>query len=100
MAVFVLDKHHKPLMPCSEKRARQLLERRRARVHKIYPFTIRIVDRLVEESIVDGIAVKIDPGSKETGMAIVRTKGTDVFALSFFNLEYSGQSKLSPCPQG
>lgn len=54
MAVFVLDKHHKPLMPCSEKRARQLLERRRARVHKIYPFTIRIVDRLVEESIVEG----------------------------------------------
>ncbi|QQX84517.1 RRXRR domain-containing protein [Cupriavidus necator] len=32
MAVFVLDKHGKPLMPCSEKRARLLLERGRARV--------------------------------------------------------------------
>ena len=68
------------------------MERRRARVHKIYPFTIRIVDRLVEESIVDGIAVKIDPDCRETGMAIVRTKGTDVFALSFFNLKHRGQS--------
>ena len=67
MAVFVLDKHHKPLMPCSEERARNLLKRRRARVHKLHPFTIRLVDRLVENSVVDGAFVKIDPGSKETG---------------------------------
>ena len=45
MAVFVLDKKGKPLMPCSEKRARQLLECRRAWVHKLTPFTIRLVDR-------------------------------------------------------
>ncbi|SEQ45981.1 RRXRR protein [Ectothiorhodospira magna] len=30
MAVLVLDKRKKPLMPCSEKRARLLLERGRA----------------------------------------------------------------------
>jgi len=41
MAVFVLDKRKKPLMPCSEKRARLLLERGRARVHRLVPFTIR-----------------------------------------------------------
>jgi hypothetical protein len=35
MAVFVLDRHQKPLMPCSEKRARLLLNRKRARVHSI-----------------------------------------------------------------
>jgi hypothetical protein len=40
MAVFVLDTHHKPLMPCSEKRARLLLARGRARIHKMAPFTI------------------------------------------------------------
>ncbi|MEW6448264.1 MAG: RRXRR domain-containing protein [Bacillota bacterium] len=33
--VFVLDKHKKPLMPYTEKHARQLLERGRAVVHKI-----------------------------------------------------------------
>jgi hypothetical protein len=32
-------------MPCSEKRARQLLERRWAVVHKMYPFTIRLKER-------------------------------------------------------
>jgi hypothetical protein len=30
MAVFVLDRRKKPLMPCSEKRARKLLEKGRS----------------------------------------------------------------------
>lgn len=74
MAVFVLDKHHKPSMPCSEKRARLLLKRRRARIHTMYPFTIRLIDRIVQESALQAIRCKIDPGSKTTGMAIVREK--------------------------
>ncbi len=53
MSVFVLDKRKKPLMPYSEKRARQLLEHGRARVHQIYPFTIRLTDRLQENSVVN-----------------------------------------------
>ena len=72
MAVFVLDKHKKPLMPCSEKRARILLERGRARVHKMVPFTIRLVDRLLENSTLQPTRVKLDPGSKTTGIALVR----------------------------
>lgn len=76
MAVFVLDKHKQPLMPCSEKRARLLLDRGRARVHKLYPFTIRLVDRTVEESELQPIELKLDPGSKATGIAVVR-KGDD-----------------------
>ena len=32
-------------MPCSEKRARLLLKRGRARVARRYPFTIRLIDR-------------------------------------------------------
>ena len=69
---FVLDSRKKPLMPCSNKRARLLLERRRARVHKLYPFTIRLVDRTVEESKTQEVQLKIDPGSRVTGIAIVR----------------------------
>ncbi len=72
MAVFVLDKRKRPLMPCSEKRARLLLERGRARVHRLVPFTIRLVERTVEASVVQPIRIKIDPGSKTTGMALVR----------------------------
>ena len=76
MAVFVLDKRKKPLMPCSEKRARLLLERGRARVHRIVPFTIRLVDRLQEDSVLQSLRLKLDPGSKTTGIALVREKET------------------------
>ena len=72
MAVYVLDKHLRPLMPCTEKRARLLLGRGRARVHRIKPFVIRLVDRRVDESEVQPLTVKIDPGSKTTGIALVR----------------------------
>ncbi|WP_235825513.1 RRXRR domain-containing protein [Vreelandella rituensis] len=37
MAVFVLGKNKQPLMPCSEKRARLLLERDRAVVVHLTP---------------------------------------------------------------
>ena len=51
MKVFVLDKDHKPLMPCGPARARKLLKAGRARVHKLQPFTIRIVDRSLADSL-------------------------------------------------
>ncbi|CAG2128687.1 hypothetical protein LMG31506_00516 [Cupriavidus yeoncheonensis] len=72
MAVFVLGKHGKPLMPCSEKRARLLLERGRARVHRLMPFAIRLIDRDLSDSELQPLRLKLDPGSKETGVAIVR----------------------------
>jgi 5-methylcytosine-specific restriction endonuclease McrA len=74
VAVFVPDKRKKPLMPCSEKRARLLLERRKAVVHKIAPFTIRLKDRVGGE--VQPVRIKLDPGSKTTGIALVREEET------------------------
>ena len=53
------------------------MERRRARDTQ--------VDRTVEESIVDGVTVKIDPGSKETD-------NTATYALSFLNRKHRGES--------
>ncbi|WP_082080039.1 RNA-guided endonuclease IscB [Cupriavidus basilensis] len=72
MSVFVLDKHGKPLMPCTEKRARLLLERRRARVHRVVPAVIRLVDRTVDDCEFQPLRIKLDPGSKMTGGALVR----------------------------
>ena len=72
MAVFVLDRHKKPLMPCSEKRARLLLERGQAVVHRMVPFTIRLKDRLVRESALQSVRLCLDPGSRVTGLALVR----------------------------
>ena len=59
-------------MPCSEKRARLLLERGRARLHRVVPFVIRLVDRQAETSELQPLRVKLDPGSKTTGLALVR----------------------------
>jgi len=62
LSVFVIDKRKKPLMPCSEKRARQLLERRRAVVHRLHPFTIRLKDRVGGD--VQPVRIKLDPRSQ------------------------------------
>lgn len=70
MAVFVLDKQQWPLMPCSEKRARLLLQRGRAVVHKRYPFTIRLKDRIGGET--QPLRLGLDPGSRTTGLALMR----------------------------
>lgn len=72
MSAFVLDRSGKPLMPCSEKRAKLLLDRGRARVHRIVPFCIRLVDRKATDSQFQPLRVKLDPGSKTTGLALVR----------------------------
>lgn len=100
MAVFVLDRHQKPLMPCSEKRARKLLERGRARVHRLTPFSIRLVDRTIHDSVLQPVKIKLDPGSKTTGVALVRESETvdeetgevktAVHVLSLFELIHRG----------
>jgi RRXRR protein len=61
--VCVLDKRKKPLLPCSLKRARQFLDRGRARVHKRFPFAIRLVDRLQQDSVLQPLTLKIGPGT-------------------------------------
>ena len=60
--VFVLDKRKEPLMPCSEKRARLLLERKKAVVHRMAPFTIRLKERVGGET--QPVRIKLDPGSR------------------------------------
>ena len=90
MAVFVLDRHHQPLMPCGEKRARLLLARRRARVHRLHPFTIRLVDRTVAESALQPLRLKLDPGSRVTGMALVREADTAQHVVHLAELMHRG----------
>ncbi|HUW63638.1 MAG TPA: RNA-guided endonuclease IscB [Spirochaetia bacterium] len=68
--VYVLDKRKRPMNPCTEKRARLLLERGRAVVHKMAPFTIRLKDVVAAD--LPGFTLKLDPGSKVTGGAAIR----------------------------
>jgi len=90
LSVFVLDRRRKPLMPCSEKRARLLLERGRGRVARRYPFTIRLTDRTVEESVLQPVRIKIDPGSRTTGFAIVREDKDETVVLTLAELAHRG----------
>jgi 5-methylcytosine-specific restriction endonuclease McrA len=69
---LVLDRRKKPLMPCTPKRARLLLLRGRAVVHRVNPFVIRLKDRCAEDTVLQSVALKIDPGSKYTGIALAR----------------------------
>ena len=69
--VLVLDTNRKPLMPCYPARARKLLSSGRASVFRRFPFTIILHDRTVEESELQGTEIKIDQGSKTTGVALI-----------------------------
>lgn len=74
--VLVLDKQKKPLMPCTPKRVRLLLARGRAVVHRVKPFVIRLRDRKQEECVLQEGRLKLDPGSRTTGLALVRVEQT------------------------
>ena len=81
--VLVLDTNRKPLMPCYPARAKKLLNSGRASVFRRYPFTIILHDRTVEESELQDTEIKIDQGSKTTGVAlIVHGKKSSTVALA------------------
>jgi len=63
-------------MPCHPARARAFLKEGRARVHQLFPFTIRLVDRL--EGDTQPIILKIDPGATTTGFALNRAAKEDL----------------------
>jgi 5-methylcytosine-specific restriction endonuclease McrA len=66
--IFVRASNEEPLMPCHPARARQLLKSNRARVHKLYPFAIRLTDR--KDGAKQPVVFKVDPGAKTTGLAL------------------------------
>jgi 5-methylcytosine-specific restriction endonuclease McrA len=57
-------------MPCTPARARQLLKNKEAVIHRRFPFVIRLKRKSTH--ITQPTALKIDPGSTVTGLAIVR----------------------------
>ena len=68
--VFVLDKSKKPLDMITNAEARILLKNKQAVIDKVYPFTIRLKDNSCGSKD-RAYTVKLDPGSKHTGIAIL-----------------------------
>jgi 5-methylcytosine-specific restriction endonuclease McrA len=77
--VFVVDTDKKPLNPIHPGQARQLLRNKKAAVFRRFPFTI-----VLKESCpylpIQPLRIKIDPGAKTTGIAIVNDAREVVFA--------------------
>lgn len=72
MFVLVVDKNKKPLNPCHPARARKFLKHSKAVVIRRYPFTIMLLDVDVEQPIQQEYRLKLDPGAKTTGIAILQ----------------------------
>jgi len=90
MHAFVLNRNKNPLTPCRMARARILLARGRAAVFRRSPFTIILKGRTIEGSVVHEHRIKIDPGSKTTGVAIVQ-EGTGRVVVAA-EIEHRGQA--------
>lgn len=72
--VFVLDTQKRPLNPIRPGLARKLLSNGKAAVFKRYPFTLILKVEVIAPQ--KPITLKLDPGSKTTGVALVQ--GEDV----------------------
>ncbi|MEQ4716065.1 RNA-guided endonuclease IscB [Nonomuraea sp. B19D2] len=88
--MFVLDKNGRPLQPCTPARARTLLTKGRAVVHRHTPFVIRLKDRTIDTSEVDGVELGIDPGSQHTGIAMFTAQAGERRARYSIRLDYRG----------
>ncbi len=78
--VFVVDTNKQPLAPCHPARARALLAEGKAAVFRRFPFTI-ILKQAVSDLQPSPMRIKLDPGSRTTGLAVVNDNtGQVVFA--------------------
>lgn len=80
--VFVLDTQKQPLNPIHPGRARMLLSQEKAAVFRQYPFTLILKEEVLNPKV-KPLRVKIDPGAKTTGLALVNdSTGEVVWAAS------------------
>ena len=67
--VLVVDANKKPLTPCKPSMAKKLLNAKKAAVYRRFPFTIILKKECTPNK--QKLELKIDPGSKTTGIALV-----------------------------
>lgn len=71
MQVFVIDQNHQPRNPIHPALARRLLKLKAAAVYRMYPFTL-VLKRDIKALPLKPVRVKIDPGAKTTGLALLQ----------------------------
>lgn len=85
--VFILNSKQQPLKPCSPKRARLLQKKGKAKAFRRYPFTLVLQDE--KPPCEPYLELRIDPGSKYTGFALVNPKNEVIWAME---LQHRGSS--------
>ncbi len=78
--VFLIDANKTPMNPIHPAHARKLLDANKAAVFRRYPFVL-IMNRVVENIVTYPITLKIDPGSKFTGIALVNNRDEVVWGM-------------------
>ena len=86
--VFVVDTNRQPLNPVRPGYARLLLTQGKAAVLKRYPFTI-VLKRAIEAPVLEPLRLKLDPGSKATGIALINDATGEVVLAA--ELKHRGQ---------
>ena len=85
--VLVIDTNLKQLDPVHPGEARVLLDQGKAAIYRKFPFVIVMKEEIKAEPT--KLRLKIDPGSKTTGMAIVNDETGEV--VSAIELEHHGE---------
>jgi 5-methylcytosine-specific restriction endonuclease McrA len=75
--VFLIDSEKHPLAPIHPAQARQLLRNKKAAVFRRFPLTL-ILKELGSDFPVSPLRLKIDPGAKQTGIALVNAQTGEV----------------------
>jgi 5-methylcytosine-specific restriction endonuclease McrA len=75
--ILVVDQERRPLMPTTPARARILLKSRQAAILRRFPLVLILKDTL-PEAVVEPLRVKLDPGSKTSGIAVVNERTSEV----------------------
>jgi 5-methylcytosine-specific restriction endonuclease McrA len=82
--VFLIDANKTPMNPIHPAHARELLNAGKAAVFRRYPFVL-IMNRVVEKIVTYPITLKIDPGSKFTGIALVNNRDEVVWGMELLH---------------
>ena len=93
--VFVIDTDKQPLDPIHSAQARQLLRNKKVAIFRRFPFTI-ILKESRSDSPVSPLRLKLDPGAKTTGTALVNDlTGEVVFAAELKHRGFAIRESLN-----
>lgn len=75
--ILVVDQERRPLMPTTPARMRILLKQRKAAVLRRYPLVLILTDAR-PDATVEPLRIKLDPGSKTSGVAVINDHSGEV----------------------